>query len=251
MSTVVMARNASAGPGAFRYQRHRPEKTSLYQLVSKHYPVIRQKLAGEGRALPDYVQREFEDYLKYGKLEHGFLRVRCETCHEERLVAFSCKRRGFCPSCGARRMAESSALLVDEVFPHQPVRQWRAQFSIPVAFSLRQPSGDYRQGVGHRLPRHLHAFGQEGRLFAKVSPNWRGNVDTAVWFCTEPESGRGPIHFHLLFLDGVYVDRFDGSARFRWVCAPTTQELTQLSQTIARRVAQYLFYCRQWIVLSH
>jgi hypothetical protein len=27
------------------------------------------------------------------------------------------------PSCGARRMAESAALLVDEVFPHQPVRQ--------------------------------------------------------------------------------------------------------------------------------
>jgi len=128
MSTVVTARNASADPGAFRYQRHRPEKTLLYQLVSRHYPVFRQQLAEDGRVLPDYVQREFEDYLKCGRLEHGFLRVRCETCHEERLVAFSCKRRGFCPSCGARRMAESSALLVDEVFPHQPVRQWVLSF---------------------------------------------------------------------------------------------------------------------------
>ena len=26
---------------------------------------------------------------------HGFLRVRCTDCHAERLVAFSCKRRGF------------------------------------------------------------------------------------------------------------------------------------------------------------
>jgi hypothetical protein len=43
--------------------------------------------------------------------------------HAEHLVAFSCKKRGFCPSCGARRMAESAALLVDEVFPEQPVRQ--------------------------------------------------------------------------------------------------------------------------------
>jgi hypothetical protein len=34
-------------------------------------------------------------------------------------VAFSCKRRGFCPSCGARRMAESAALLVEEDFPEQ------------------------------------------------------------------------------------------------------------------------------------
>ena len=90
MSTVGTARNACAGSGAFLYQRHRPEKTLLYQLVSKHYPVFRQQLAEEGRILPGYVQREFEDYLKCGRLEHGFLRVRCETCHEERLVAFSC-----------------------------------------------------------------------------------------------------------------------------------------------------------------
>jgi len=33
------------------------------------------------------------------------------------------ERRGFCPSCGARRMAESAALLVDEVLPHEPMRQ--------------------------------------------------------------------------------------------------------------------------------
>ena len=90
MSTIGTARNACADPGAVHYQRHRPEKTLLYQLVSKHYPVLRQKLVDEGRALPDYVQREFEDYLKCGRLEHGFLRVLCESCHEERLVAFSC-----------------------------------------------------------------------------------------------------------------------------------------------------------------
>ena len=96
MSTVVAARNASADLGAVHYQRHRPEKTLLYQLVSKHYPVFRQKLAEEGRMLPGYVRREFEDYLYCGRLEHGFLRVRCEACREERLVAFSCtKSRRF------------------------------------------------------------------------------------------------------------------------------------------------------------
>ncbi len=31
-----------------------------------------------------YVQREFEDYLKCGRLEDGFLRVRCTECHQER-----------------------------------------------------------------------------------------------------------------------------------------------------------------------
>jgi len=91
-------------------------------------------LATQGTALPGYVQREFEDYLKCGRLEHGFLRVRCDSCHAEHLVAFSCKRRGFCPSCGARRMDESAALLADEVFPEQPVRQWVLSFPYPLRF---------------------------------------------------------------------------------------------------------------------
>ena len=52
-------------------------------------------------------------------LEHGFLRVVCEHCRAEMLVAYSCKKRGFCPSCGARRMAESARHLVGEVFGPQ------------------------------------------------------------------------------------------------------------------------------------
>ncbi|MFT7266569.1 MAG: hypothetical protein ACI9A2_004664 [Halioglobus sp.] len=70
----------------------------------------------------DHVYGEFEGYLKCGRLEHGFLRVRCNTCHFERLLAFSCKKRGFCRSCGARRMAETAALLADDVFPDVPLR---------------------------------------------------------------------------------------------------------------------------------
>ena len=82
-----------------------------------------------------HVQREFEDYLKCGRLEHGFLRVRCADCQAERLVAFSCKRRGFCASCGARRMAEGAALLVDEVLPREPMRQWVLSVPFYSAFS--------------------------------------------------------------------------------------------------------------------
>jgi hypothetical protein len=65
------------------------------------------------------------------------LRVQSSTCHHERLVAFSCtnsERRGFCPSCGARRMAESAALLVDEVLPHEPIRQWVLSFPFQLRF---------------------------------------------------------------------------------------------------------------------
>jgi ribosomal protein S27E len=86
-----------------------------------------------GRALPQYVQEEFEAYLKCGRFEHGLLRVRCEDCRAEKLVAFSCKRHGFCPSCGARRMTDSAALLADQLLPARPIRQW--VLSLPLAYS--------------------------------------------------------------------------------------------------------------------
>ena len=134
MLPLPAGREASSGVGAFVYERHRPECTLLYQLVQEYYPALKAHLAAQGTTLPRYVEREFEDYLKCGRLEQGFLRVRCDTCHAEHLVAFSCKRRAFCPSCGVRRMAESAALLVDEVFPEQPVRQWVLSFPYPLRF---------------------------------------------------------------------------------------------------------------------
>jgi len=69
--------------------RRRHEQTLLYQLIKMYYPEFLDALAAQGRSPPGFVQREFEDYLKCGRLEHGFLRVRCEDCHSERLVAFS------------------------------------------------------------------------------------------------------------------------------------------------------------------
>ena len=74
--------------------------------------------------LPDFVQDEFDAFLECGILAYGFLRLRCADCGHEKLVAFSCKRRGFCPSCGGRRMAQTAAHLADCVIPRVPVRQW-------------------------------------------------------------------------------------------------------------------------------
>jgi hypothetical protein len=46
------------------------------------------------------------------------------------------------------------------------------------------------------------------------------------------------IHFHMLFLDGVYVDQPNGAARFRWVKSPSSAEITRLTHTIAHRVGR-------------
>ena len=138
MEQNTAGREAGTATKGFRYARHRPEQTLLYQLLERYYPELAGLMAEQGRPFPRYVRKEFDEYLKCGRLEYGFLRLRCDTCHAERLLAFSCKRRGFCPGCGARRMTESAALLVDEILPAQPMRQWvlSARFRSVAHFAL-------------------------------------------------------------------------------------------------------------------
>ena len=119
------------------YERHRPEQTTLYRLVQQHAATfIAQAEDAAGAHLPQFVKDEFDAFLECGILAHGFLRLRCGDCGHDKLVAFSCKRRGFCPSCGARRTAQTAAHLVDHVIPHVPVRQWVLSLPIPLRLLL-------------------------------------------------------------------------------------------------------------------
>jgi ribosomal protein S27E len=232
---MAAARMASRERDAGCYQRHRPEQTLLYQIVDEYYPAFAAHLSEQGRELPGYVQREFEDYLKCGRLDHGFLRVRCESCHTEHLVAFSCKRRGFCPSCGARRMAESAALLVDEVLPEQPMRQWVLSFpyQLRFLFASRPEIMGRVLGIVHRVIA-THLVRKAGYTHDRART---GAVTLIQRFGSALNLN---IHFHMLFLDGVYVYQPNRAARFRWVKSPSSAALTRLTHTIARRVGRFL-----------
>ena len=82
------------------YERHRPEQTTLYRLVQQHAATfIAHAEAAAGADLPQFVKDEFDAFLECGIVAHGFLRLRCGDCGHDKLVAFSCKRRG------ARRVA--------------------------------------------------------------------------------------------------------------------------------------------------
>ena len=84
-----------------QYERRRPEETTLYQVVQEHLESFLAQVETEtGARLPEFIKDEFDAFLECGILAHGFLRLRCGDCGHEKLVAFSCKRRGFCPSCG-------------------------------------------------------------------------------------------------------------------------------------------------------
>jgi putative transposase/transposase-like zinc-binding protein len=217
------------------YRRREPEKTLLFQIVTRHLEPFLAKAAdlADGRGLPRFVERELRAFLRCGIVEHGFVRVHCDTCGGDILVAFSCKGRGFCPSCGGRRMADTAAHLVDRVLPRVPVRQW--VFTVPIHV------------------RRLIAFDRElarrvRNIFVRAVLGWmrrRGRSAGVVF----PQVGAVTavqrfgsalnlnVHFHTLVLDGVFRTRWRGREfRFVLLQAPSDQELERLLSVIRARV---------------
>ena len=68
-------------------------------------------LTERDRELPKYVQREFEDCLRWRRPEHGFPRIPWERCHVEHVVVrhqlqasrFVCALRGAVRGTKVRR----------------------------------------------------------------------------------------------------------------------------------------------------
>jgi len=120
-----LSQKSTAVPRA--YQRRQPERTAAYQIVQHH---LETWLSTTREAYPDenpiayYVEDDLRKFLQCGILAYGFARVRCETCAENFLVAYSCKGRGICSSSNSKRMFETAIYRVEHRFPQFPVRQW-------------------------------------------------------------------------------------------------------------------------------
>ena len=237
----------SAGTHAQPYRRRRPETTTLHRIVREHletYLALANEADPMGDGVPDHVEKELRSYLRCGILAHGFARARCSGCGHEFLVAFSCKGRGCCPSCGAKRMAETAAHLVDHVFPHVPVRQ----FVLSVPKRLR-PFLHYRprtaSAVLHILLRALQATLREA---CPTAP--RTASCGAVSFLHRFGSSLNPhFHYHLCVVDGLFEkieedtdqDPTAPSVRLRFhEATPLTHEfLEHLQHTIQKRVLRH------------
>src|SRR6266568_8709989 len=141
-------------PAIATYEPRDPSRTVLYKVVADHLETFLASCDADSDAtgLPAYVEREFYDCLQCGILAHGFLRMGCDPCHQELLLAFSCKRRGFCPSCAGRRMAQTAAHLVERVIPWVPTRQWVVSVSVPLRYwmAARASRTGERRGGGCR-----------------------------------------------------------------------------------------------------
>src|SRR5262249_2299793 len=100
--------------------------------------------------------------------------LECETCEQEGLLAFRWKRRGFCPSCAGRRMAQTAAHLVACVMPWVPTRPWVVSVPLPLR-SWTAPSRDLTAPVHTMIRTTLAPFdvnqaGTRGVKRHKVQP---------------------------------------------------------------------------------
>ncbi|HEY5720282.1 MAG TPA: transposase [Gammaproteobacteria bacterium] len=191
------------------------------------------------RTVPKFVEREFREFLDCGIAAHGFLRLHCDDCGLDRVVPFSCKRRGFCPSCGGRHMADTAAHLVDRVLPRVPVRQW--VLSLP--FGLR-----------YRLAHDRGLTADVLRLFVRAIFVSLRRRCRRSWSTTDAAHGGAVtfvqrfggalnlnVHFHTLVLDGVYrVREADGALRFHPLPPPSCEELEAVLTRVVRGIGRLI-----------
>lgn len=218
------------------YRRRRPEKEPLYQVVAEHLETFLERTRSSDRQLPSYVEREFRVYLECGLLPFGFLRARCQDCGQSRVVAFSCKKRGFCPSCTGRRMADTAARLSDEVFPDVPVRQWVLSLPYEIRFRLAW-DGDLLSAVLAVFLRVVYGWycrrsREEGHGDAQC-----GSVTFVQRFGSALNVNP---HFHVLMPDGVFVEGPEGTPVFRPAPTLSDEDVRRISETTAERVVGLL-----------
>ena len=87
------------------YRRHRPESTALYEVVRDNLETLFGAIDDGALAvrIPKHARQELLAYLDCGLLCRGFARLKCRGCSETRLVAFSCKGRGYAKRLVMRR----------------------------------------------------------------------------------------------------------------------------------------------------
>jgi hypothetical protein len=154
------------------------------------------------------------------------------ACGHELLVPFSCKRRGLCPSCTARRAEDTAAHLVDRVLPRAPYRQWVFTFPIPVRLALsRRP---------HLVTAALQAclrvlFAWQRRRMRRRG--LRHPTCGAVTFVQRFGSAlQLNVHFHVLVPDGA----FDEHGVFVAADPPDDEDVRTLLVRAGRRVVALL-----------
>jgi hypothetical protein len=145
------------------------------------------------------VTRTVEAFLDCGRLQGGFARIRCPKCHDEHLLAFSCRTRNFCSSCRAKRSVLFAEKLVTEILAPVPHRHWT--FSIPRVLRGWFERDRKRLGLLSQT-----AYGAILKTFQALLD--RSDVRPGCVICLQTFGGYGANfnpHAHALVSDGVFT----------------------------------------------
>jgi hypothetical protein len=191
----------------------------LYRVVADYLETFLASLDADpdARGLPAYVEREFYDYLQCGVLAHGFLRLGCDTCPKELLLAFSCKRRGFCPSCAGRRMAQTAAHLVERVIPWVPTRQWVV--SVPVPLLYWMAASQALTAKVHTIIRTTIGQYYVNKTVTRGFPHAKFQPGSVTFLQRFGSALNVNLHLHVIFLEGAYFDRTEAHLKPRFITA--------------------------------
>lgn len=184
-----------------------------------------------GAAMPAFVRDELFAFLRCGVPAHGVVHFQCATCKQDRVCALSCHGRGFCPRCMGRRMTELAYEWVRWVIPKVRVRHW----TLSLPFYLRLPLAYH-----HDLALKVHG------IAARVILGWyrarakKLGIDGRSGMLTVIQRFGSDLalnlHYHCLVIDGVH----DATGAFTPIDAPSEDEMTALTTTIAKRVTRML-----------
>ena len=210
----------------------------LKDLFQAHLPGFLSEADAHGMGLPRHVRRELERFLGCGEPLSGFAWLQCRVCDHHRLVPFSCKGRGFCPSCGGRRMAAFAANTVDRVLARVPVRQW----VLTLPWSLRLLLAHRHDLACGVLKIAFQVIQDDYR--ARAAPRLRdtdlrtGSITVLQRFGSDLRLNP---HFHMLVPDGVWHrDEDTGGLRFHKTPAPSTEHVAEVVERIAVKATRWL-----------
>ncbi|MEK7857672.1 MAG: transposase [Elusimicrobiota bacterium] len=173
----------------------------------------------------------FLRFLECGIMRFGAVRYRCEDCREDLFVAFSCKRRGLCPSCDAKRATIAVCNATERLLPAASYRQW----VLVVPKRLR-----FFMNLRPDLPGELSGIlAREIELFIKRRSG-DGDASQLHFIQRAGSTLNRHVHVHAVASDGAFLERRGAlgkkSLGFRWTGGPNEDQVKRITEAIRRKV---------------
>ncbi|OQX32104.1 MAG: hypothetical protein B0D96_03155 [Candidatus Sedimenticola endophacoides] len=233
MSLCAAKHHHNPTPEPRIYQRRRPERLAAYQAVQHHLEIW---LAQQREASPDddpvprYVERDLRKFLECGILAYGCARARCDECGDDFLIAYSCKGRGICPSCNTKRMVQTAAHLVEEIFPQVPVRQWVLSLPKRLRYHLMQDA----DLAGRLLRIALRVIERTLREHCPDAPS-SARYGGVTYIHRFGAALNTHLHYHSCMIDGLFAQTESGLRLYQAI-GLSGEVIRQSQERIRKRV---------------